>query len=203
MIFSCAGAPLRAHTSEDLAVLERLIVAGFGGQGVVFLGRLLAQAMMDEGLHVSYFPSYGPEVRGGRAHCHVMISSDEILCPIIAQPDSLIMMNQPSWDFFAPLLKPDGVAVVNSSMVTWAVEHESQQVVSVPATDIASELGDVRATNMAMLGAYNVARKLLPLDRLLERLRAAFGEQKAALFDLNCAAVHRGIEAAAAQGFVP
>ena len=184
-------------------MVERLIVAGFGGQGVVFLGRLLAQAMMDEGLHVSYFPSYGPEVRGGRAHCHVMISSKEILCPIVAQPDSLLMMNQPSWDFFEPLLKPDGLAVVNSSMVTWEMKQRGQQVVSVPATDIASELGDVRAANMAMLGAYTVARKLLPIGRLLAHLRKAFGEQRATLFDLNCAAVHRGVEAAAAQGFTP
>ncbi len=179
-------------------MLERLIIGGFGGQGIIFLGKLLAQAMMDEGRHVSYFPAYGPEVRGGRANCHVIIASDEILCPIVEQPDALLMMNQISWDYFAPWLKPDGLAVLNSSMVEAAAKAPGQQIVPIPASSIANDLGDVRVTNMVMLGAYNHLRGLLPLDRLLEHVRAALGVAKAALFDLNRRAVERGIEAAAA-----
>ncbi len=179
-------------------MLERLIIGGFGGQGIIFLGKLLAQAMMDEGRHVSYFPAYGPEVRGGRANCHVIIASDEILCPIVEQPDALIMMNQISWDYFAAWLKPDGLAVVNSSMVNAAAAAQGQQVAPIPATEIASELGDVRATNMVMLGAYSHLRGLLPRDSLLDHLRKALGAAKAALLELNRRAVEKGIEAAAA-----
>jgi 2-oxoglutarate ferredoxin oxidoreductase subunit gamma len=207
-------------------VLERLIVAGFGGQGVILLGKLLAQAMMDEGKHVTYFPAYGAEVRGGRANCHVIISSDEIFSPVIARADSLIVMSQLSWDFFAPCLEPGGLAVMNSSLVAPGGEHEvrpylhascrgesrirpalaeasTRSLVAVPATDIANELGDVRATNMVMLGAYHHVRQLLPLDALLGHLRAALGARKAGLFDLNCRAIHRGIEAAEAADAGP
>lgn len=177
-------------------MLERVIVAGFGGQGVVFLGKLLAQAMMDEGRNVTYFPAYGPEVRGGRANCHVIISTEPILCPIVLRPETLLIMNQVSWDYFAPILKEDGLAVVNASLVDAEANASAQQLLGVPATEIANGLGDVRATNMVMLGAYNHVRGLLPTERLLEHLRAALGGAKAALFELNRNAVLRGTEAA-------
>jgi len=180
-------------------VIERVIIGGFGGQGVLFLGKLLAETMMAEGMSVTYFPAYGPEVRGGRANCHIMIRDREILCPVITEPDTLIMMNQITWDYFLPKLRPDGLAIVNSSMVADDNEAVSQRLVRVPATDIAKELGDVRATNMVMLGAYNHERKLLPLEALFDHLRAALPGSKAALFDINREAVRRGAHAAAAQ----
>ena len=179
-------------------MLERVIITGFGGQGIIFTGKLLAQAMMDEGHNVTYFPAYGPEVRGGRANCHVIISSDEIFSPVIAQPDTLIAMNQISWDYFAASLRPEGLAVVNSTMVAVEAAAAPGRLIRVPAADIANELGDVRVTNMVMFGAYNHARSLLPLDRLLEHIRSALGSGKAALYELNCQAVRRGVEAAAA-----
>ena len=179
-------------------MIERLIVAGFGGQGIVFLGRLLADAMMHEGRNVTCLPAYGPEVRGGWANCHVIISSDEICSPAVTRPSALIAMNQISWDHFSPRLEPDGLAVVNASMATACAASPSQRILPVAATDIANELGDVRATNMVMLGAYNHARGLLAVDALLGHLRAALGPQKAGLFGLNQQAVQRGIEAAAA-----
>jgi len=184
-------------------VLERVIIAGFGGQGVIFAGKLLAQAMMAEGRNVTYFPAYGPEVRGGRAHCHVVVSSDEIFSPVIARPDTLIVMNQISWDYFAPSLSPEGVAVVNSTMVATGPAGIPGRLIPVPAAEIANELGDVRVTNMIMLGAYNHARSLLPLDRLLEHLRSALADRKAALYELNCQAVRKGVEAAAAALAAP
>ncbi len=175
---------------------ERLIIAGFGGQGIVFLGKLIAEAVMHEGMNVTCLPAYGPEVRGGWANCHVVVSSEEICSPAVSQPTALIAMNQMSWDHFAPHLAPDGLAIVNSSMATAGSAPPSQHIVPVAATDIANGLGDVRATNMAMLGAYNYLRRLLPTDRLLERLRANLGTQKAALFELNRQAILHGIEAA-------
>ena len=188
--------PPRERKEDPKAVLEKVIVAGFGGQGVMFLGRLLAQAVMHDGKNVSFFPSYGPEVRGGRANCHVIVSSDEIFSPMIAHADSLVAMSQLSWDFFSPRLKPEGMAVVNASMVRPANASPSLRLIPVPATEAASEMGDVRVTNMIMLGAYNRVRGLLPLDALLEHLRAALGGRKADLFELNRQAIQRGIQAA-------
>ena len=174
---------------------EKIIVAGFGGQGIMFLGKLLAQAMMEEGLHVTYFPSYGPEVRGGRANCHVIVASDEIFSPIVVEPDALFALSQPAWDFFAPQRSRDGLAVVNATLVETADAGAGEQMVAVPATEIASELGDVRAANMVLLGAYNARRGLLPADALIGHLKSALGERKAALFDVNRRAIEKGIEA--------
>jgi len=177
-------------------VLERLIVSGFGGQGVLFLCRIVAQAMMHAGQNVTFFPAYGPEVRGGRANCHVIVSSGEIFSPLVTHADALVAMNQASWDYFLPSLLPDGLAVINTSLATPQGEQPSQRLVPVRATDIANGLGDVRVTNMVMLGAYNHVRGLLGLGDLLEHLREALGRSKAALFDLNRRAVERGLEAA-------
>lgn len=175
---------------------ERIIIAGFGGQGVLFLGRLIAETMMRQGEHVTFFPSYGAEVRGGRANCHVIISSDEIFSPVIAQTDTLFAMNQPSWDFFLQRLRPEGLAVVNASIVETGDHEHARQTVPVPATELATELGEVRAANMVMLGAYNLVRGLLPLDALLRSLHTVLGTRKAELFDLNRRAIQKGVEAA-------
>jgi len=177
-------------------VLERVIVAGFGGQGVLFLGKLLSGAIMHEGKSVTYFPAYGPEVRGGKANCHVTIASGEIFSPVITEADALIIMNQPSWDFFLPLLQPEGLAVLNSSMAAPGAGQAVHGLLAVPATEIANGLGDVRATNMVMLGAYNHVRELLSVDTLLGHLRAALSGPKARLFDVNQQALLKGIEAA-------
>jgi len=179
---------------------EKTIVAGFGGQGIMFLGKVLAQAAMDAGHHVTYIPSYGPEVRGGKANCHVVVSSEEIDSPLAVCADAVLAMSQIAWDFFAPRLAPEGLAVVNSSMVSAgdAVQGGAQRVVAVPATALADRLGDVRVTNMIMLGAYNRARGLLAPEVLLESLRMALAGPKAKLFDLNRRALEQGIEAAEA-----
>jgi 2-oxoglutarate ferredoxin oxidoreductase subunit gamma len=176
---------------------ERVIIAGFGGQGVLFLGRMLAQAMMHQGLHVTFFPSYGAEVRGGKANCHVIISSDEIFSPIVTQADTLFALNQPSWDFFAARLRPDGLAVVNTSIVEVDEQSRPRSIARVPATELANQLGEVRVANMVMLGAYNALRELLPLDALLGHLRTILGPRKAELFDLNRRAIEKGVETVA------
>ena len=177
-------------------MVERVIVAGFGGQGVIFLGKLLAQAAMEQGKNVTYFPAYGPEVRGGRANCHVIVSTEEIFSPVVARPNSLLVMNQPSWDYFSPRLDGDGLAVVNSSMVKVPALEGSRRLLLVPATEIATALGEVRAANMVMLGAYNRVRDLLPLEALLESLRLVLGERKAGLYEVNARALRKGAELA-------
>jgi 2-oxoglutarate ferredoxin oxidoreductase subunit gamma len=176
-------------------VLEKVIIAGFGGQGILFLGKVLAQAMMREGRNVTFFPSYGPEVRGGRANCHVTISTGEIFSPAVTRADSVLAMSQLAWDYFAPRLRPGGLAVLNASMVA-APSASSARVLAVPATDIATDLGDVRAANMVLLGAYIRVRELLPVPALAEHLHAVLGSRKADLFELNRRAIEQGAEAA-------
>ncbi len=174
---------------------ERIVVAGFGGQGVLFLGHLLAQAMMHQGKHVTFFPSYGAEVRGGRANCNVIVADDEIFSPIVTEADALFALNQPSWDFFRQRLADDGLAIVNTSLIETSEEDNGARIVPVPATEVAKELGEVRVANMVMLGAYNAVRQLLPFDSLFEQLRAVLGTRKAGLFDLNRQAIERGAHA--------
>jgi len=134
-------------------VVEKAIIAGFGGQGILFFGKVLAQAGMDAGHHVTYFPSYGPEVRGGRANCHITVSSQESYLPMIAQADAVVAMSQPAWEFFATRLKPDGLAVLNASMVA-AGDHAqaTQRIVAVPDTAIAVEAGDIRRPTWSCSG---------------------------------------------------
>jgi len=180
-------------------VLERLVIAGFGGQGILFLGKVLAEAMMHEGRQVTYFPAYGPEVRGGRANCHVIVGTDPIYSPYIPEHDTLLALNQPSWDYYVDQVKKGGLVIVNSSMLCVESCPEMLRVVKVAATDIAKELGDVRVANMAMLGAYNAVKKLLPVNALLGYMRGLLGEAKAKLYDVNRAAIERGHAAVGEQ----
>jgi len=154
---------------------ERVIMAGFGGQGMMLLGKLLAAVAMDEGREVTFFPSYGAEVRGGTAHCHVVISDEPIYSPIVERADSLIIMNQPSYGKFRPRLKPGGLLLLNTSMADPdpAQERGSPCVyLSIPATDTANQLGNVRVANVVMLGAYAAVRPVLPSRAILAGLEA-------------------------------
>jgi 2-oxoisovalerate ferredoxin oxidoreductase beta subunit len=129
-------------------------LSGFGGQGVLFSGLALAEGALREGLQVSWIPSYGPEMRGGTAHCHVRLSRDSIASPLINRPSSLMAFNQPSVDKFAGEILPGGLLLVNSSMVTDIPERSDIRIVKVPAYEAAKDLGNVKAANMIMLGAY-------------------------------------------------
>ena len=175
-------------------MLERAIMAGFGGQGLMFMGKLTAKMMMDEGLYVTYFPSYGAEVRGGTAHCHVVVSSDEIPSPVVDEADTLILMNQPSYEKFKAYPAPEGVVLLNSSLVEAAEPMLARMALDVPATQMASDLGNLRVANMIMMGAYNEVRNLLPFDKLIEHMKNAFGQGKSGVFDLNITAVEAGRE---------
>jgi 2-oxoisovalerate ferredoxin oxidoreductase beta subunit len=129
-------------------------VSGFGGQGILFLGIALAEAGMREGLQVSFIPSYGPEMRGGTAHCHVRLSLDSIASPLINRPSCLVAFNEPSVERFASEVLPGGLLMINSSMVKHGPDRKDIKVVWVPATEAANNLGNARVANMVMLGAY-------------------------------------------------
>ncbi len=173
-------------------MLERAIMAGFGGQGLMFMGKLTAQMMMEEGFHVTYFPSYGAEVRGGTANCHVIVSSDEIASPMVEEADTLVLMNQPSYERFKALLVPGGVALVNCSLTQAENPPPAGVILEIPATQMAADLGDVRVANMVMMGAYNEIRRFVPFDVLVRQMQSAFGEGKAKIWKINADAAAAG-----------
>jgi 2-oxoglutarate ferredoxin oxidoreductase subunit gamma len=170
---------------------QSIIIAGFGGQGVLFAGQLLAYAGMDNGRYVTWIPSYGPEMRGGTANCTVIISDDPIGAPIVAHPDIAIVLNRPSYDKYEPLVKKGGLLVVNSSLIT-AVSHRADIETSyVPANTIAEELGSVKMLNVAALGAMLAARPILPLESIELALTDHLPEAKAHLTQSNLAVLRR------------
>ena len=175
-------------------MIERVIMAGYGGQGLMMIGKLLAHVVMREGKHVTFLPSYGTEVRGGTANCHVVISTEEIFSPLVEVADSLLIMNQQSYDKFKGILKPGGTLLINSSAVHPDGVPNGAELIAVPATECASELGNVRVANMVMAGAYNALKKLVQVPNLLTELQVTLAGKKASLFDVNKLALERGAE---------
>jgi len=139
---------------QDNEIYEEVIIAGFGGQGVILAGKLLAQTGMTRGLEVTYMPSYGAEVRGGTANSMVVIADDLIASPLVTQPHALIVLNGASFKKFVPRLKSGGLLILNSSMVEDNHQRDDIEIVAVPADQIALELGSPKSTNMVALGAY-------------------------------------------------
>jgi 2-oxoisovalerate ferredoxin oxidoreductase beta subunit len=142
----------------------RLKISGFGGQGVLLLGVAMAQAGMMEGYHVSWLPSYGPEMRGGTAHCHVNISEARIGSPLVDHPTVLVAMNRPSLEKFEPQMQPGGLLLYNTSLINIEPRRDDIEKVPIPATEIASGLGNVGFTNMVILGAYLAKTGLIPVE---------------------------------------
>ncbi len=170
----------------------QIMIAGFGGQGVMAIGKTLAEAGMKEGTAVSWLPSYGPEMRGGTANCCVVISDDEIICPIVLEPTELIAMNLPSLLKFEPTVVKGGTIFVNSSIISEKVSRDDVRAIYVPCLDIANELGNAKVANMVMLGAYIEAMGNLGTDTIKEMLVHMFTGPKAKLVDLNIEALRRG-----------
>lgn len=171
-----------------------IIISGFGGQGALFAGQLLAYAGMDAGRFVSWIPSYGPEMRGGTAHCTVIIADDEIGAPIVARPDVAIVFNLPSFDKYEPLVRSGGLLVVNSSLVTSESNRTDIDVVAVPANAIAEEWGTPKMLNMAAIGAMLAARPVLPLDVVEATLAAHLPASKHHLIEANLQVLRRGYQ---------
>lgn len=175
-----------------------LIIAGFGGQGVLFAGQLLAYAAMDEGKQVTWIPSYGPEMRGGTANCTVIISDEEIGSPLVRNPRALIAMNLPSLDKYEDMVPQDGLLVVNASIIDREVRRGDVRVAMIPANAIAEELGDKRMTNMVLLGGLLANLPLLPLAAVERALQAHLPVRHHRLLPANLQALHRGAEYVAA-----
>ena len=171
---------------------EKVIIAGFGGQGVMLMGQLLSYAATDKDLNTLWFPSYGPETRGGTANCSVTISETTVNSPVISTPDSIIIMNKPSLDKFQPKLKKGGHLFLNSSLVKDVVVRDDVNVYNIEANDIAKRLGNIKVANMVILGAYLAVTKVFTEDEVLEILKQKFTGAKAKLIDINRKALEAG-----------
>ena len=172
---------------------ERIIISGFGGQGVMSAGQLLAYAGMIEGKQVSWLPSYGPEMRGGAANCAVTISDLPISSPIITNDaTSAIIMNLPSLDKFESSLVRDGILMINSSLVKREASRDDVKAYYINATDIANELGNARVANMVLLGAYLEITKVVKVDSILKAFIKVYGSHREHLLPLNKKALEMG-----------
>ena len=176
---------------------EKDIFAGFGGQGVLLMGQLLALAAMNEGRNVAWLPSYGPEMRGGTANCSVTISDKPVASPIVNHPTSLIAMNRPSLDKFEDAIIPGGNLFINSSIIDRKAHRDDINVYYIPCSEIALSLGNPRVANIAMLGAYVSITGCVDQESVIEALQHKLGERKAHLIPINREALAKGAEAAA------
>jgi 2-oxoglutarate ferredoxin oxidoreductase subunit gamma len=171
-----------------------IIISGFGGQGVLLAGQVLAYAAMDNGRHVTWIPSYGPEMRGGTANCTIIISDAPIGSPIVAHPEIALVLNRPSFDKYEPLVKPTGLLVVNSSLVTVPTTRTDIESVYVPANELAAEWGTAKMLNMAVLGAMVTKWPILSLPTLEQALANHLPPDKAHLLGANIQVLRRGYE---------
>jgi len=169
-----------------------IIIAGFGGQGVLFAGQLLAYAALAEGKETTWIPSYGPEMRGGTANCTVVIADEEIGSPLVRNPQAAIALNLPSLDKYENLVAPGGVLVVNTSMVDRKATRKDIKVVEVPGNEIAEKIGDKRLTNMVCLGGLLANLPVLPIEAIEKALKEHLPERHQKLLPLNSQALQEG-----------
>src|SRR5512145_268306 len=175
-----------------------VIFSGFGGQGVLFAGQILAYAGMDAGKSVTWMPSYGPEMRGGTANCQVIVADEEIGSPLTLNPKAVVAMNLPSMDKYEPMVAKNGVVIVNASLVNRAFERSDIQGVLIPANAIAETLGNPRLTNMVMLGALLQKLPVLSIESVEAALDQHLPERHRKMLPSNIEALRRG--AAFARG---
>lgn len=175
-------------------MMDKILLAGFGGQGVMFIGKVMAYAGMLDQREICWIPSYGPEMRGGTASCSVIISDDEIYSPVIEFADAGIVLNQPSYDRFFSRIKSGGVLIVNSSLVAINTVREDILVIAIPASDIANELGNPSMANMVCLGAMIKYLKLVDSNSVENAMEALVGKKKPELYEENMAAIQKGLE---------
>ncbi len=184
-----------AFSATDVAARyrdPRIKIAGFGGQGLLFLGRLLAEAGMRHGYHVSWIPSYGPEMRGGTANCHVNISTDAIGSPLVSDPTVLIAMNRPSLEKFEKEVVSGGIIIYDSSLIDIAPSRNDTEVIALPATAMADKLGSPKAANMVALGGYLGATGLLDKEEVIAVIRDM--TKKESLLEMNLRAIDAGMD---------
>jgi 2-oxoglutarate ferredoxin oxidoreductase subunit gamma len=175
---------------------KEIIIAGFGGQGVLFGGQVLAYAAMDAGKEVTWIPSYGPEMRGGTANCTVIIADDEIGSPLVKNPPLAIALNLPSFDKYEQVLAPGGTLIVNQSMVDREAKRDDINVIFVPCNEIAEEIGDKKLLNMVAVGALLTALPELTLKDIEKALEGHLPARHKHLLPKNYEALKRGYETA-------
>jgi len=177
--------------------MERsVIIAGFGGQGVILAGKILAQAGMNHGLEVTWLPSYGPEMRGGTANCTVVLSDEPVGSPIIDEPTGLIALNRPSLDKFEAIVADAGAVIINSSLIDRKIKRDNLRACYVPVNEIAIKIGNPKTINMVALGAYVAATEAVPLNAVKDTMTHMMEQGgKARFVDANIAALEEGYNA--------
>lgn len=174
-----------------------VVIAGFGGQGVLLAGNLLSYAALDEGKNVSYYPSYGVEKRGGSTTCTIVIADGAVGSPVVGHPSVLVTLNQASLDRFGTHVRAGGICILNSSLVDAAtLDRKDIQIVSVPMNEIAMELGDPRMVNMVALGAYVALTGAVKIPSLADALKEALPERNHRFIPANLKAIEVGAETA-------
>jgi len=171
-----------------------ILIAGFGGQGVLSMGLFLAYGGIAEGKKVTYVPSYGAEMRGGTANCLVILSDKEISSPLVSDPSVVVVMNQPSLNKFEPVVRPGGLLLINASLAHRAAQREDITSFSIPAQEIANEVGLPRGANMVMLGALVEATKAVNAAASQEYLVKTFRGKYLHMMPLNIAAMEAGAQ---------
>jgi 2-oxoglutarate ferredoxin oxidoreductase subunit gamma len=173
------------------------IFAGFGGQGVMLMGQLVAYSGMYEGKNVSWVPSYGPEMRGGTANCSVVVTEETVGSPVFTEPSVLVAMNRPSLEKFEATLRPGGLLFYNSSLIDIKPQRTDITAIAVPANDLAAELGNSRVANMVVMGAIIKRTGIIKAETALDVLKAkVLTGKKQSLVEINRAALNKGMELA-------
>ena len=174
---------------------KTFIFSGSGGQGIMSMGTMLAQAALDSGRHAIYMPSYGPEQRGGSAKCTVVVDEDEIISPLASKCDTLIVMNEQAYEKFAKTLRAGGILVANTSRIDSEIKKDSFTVVEVPADDLAVELGNIKCANIILIGALVGSEAgIISEEAILKSLDKKFASKKKEVLELNHKALQKGIE---------
>jgi 2-oxoglutarate ferredoxin oxidoreductase subunit gamma len=181
-------------TTRNTKIHHELIIAGFGGQGVLKLGLVLAEAAMHEGREVVWTPAYGPETRGGPSFCTVIISSERIGAPIVALADTAIIMDQTSLPKYQAMVRPQGIVLINSSLVSADTVRTDIPAYAIAANAIAEELGNSHVSNMVVLGAFIKLTQLVAPETVVDSLREALPERALHLLPLNAKALEIGAE---------
>ncbi len=172
---------------------EKIICAGFGGQGIMVMGKVIAEAAMLKNFNVTWLPAYGAEVRGGTAYSMVHISAKRVANPVVYEATAAILMNGPSYERFRGVVSPGGLVVVNTSLVEGDIDGEGLEVAACPITDEAIKLGNVKVANVVAAGIYASRGQLFDRDVLVEVIKIMAGEKKQ-LIPINIAALDRGME---------
>ncbi len=186
--------PVRQAGPTTAEATKEVLLAGSGGQGVILIGKLLAQAAVAEGYNATYIPSYGAEVRGGTAHCHVKMGHRPIGSPIVEDATVLVAMNEPSYKAFSPLLRKGSTLVVNTSLVPSVDKHPGARVLALELTKIAADMGSLRSANMLVFGLCAGLLGLNDRDELRTILGNTLGKKNPAMLEINQRILDKGFE---------